>query len=258
MNFEVCFLPGEATRRPAPVAVLIDVIRASTTILTLLEAGSPEVVLVSNSDPAALARLRAALGEVLVCAEEPSGIQAAGAELSPSPAALDGLDLGGRRVILATTNGTRAAELLREAGVEHVLIGSLRNATAVMRAAVALAVWLDRSISLVCAGREGCRVPALDDVYCAAALLQRGEGFARAAGAAATLLESAAIARHAARAFAGVREVFEQSRSAAVVRRIGAGADVGYCAAEDVSQLVPVLTFTTGAPAIVVRRLAAG
>ena len=46
MNFEVCFLPREATRQPSPIAVLIDVIRASTTIVTLLDRGAPEIVLV--------------------------------------------------------------------------------------------------------------------------------------------------------------------------------------------------------------------
>ena len=174
MDFEVCFLPREATRTPSPVAVLIDVIRASTTIVILLDCGYSEVVLVGQKDRPRLAELRAKLG-ALVCAEDASGLQAAGADLTPSPAALHALDLAGRRVILATTNGTLAAELVRECGVEHVLIGCMRNGDAVMRSAVALARRLDRSISLVCAGREGSLIPALDDAYCAAALLRHGE-----------------------------------------------------------------------------------
>lgn len=250
MNFEVCFLPREATRRPTPIAVLIDVIRASTTIVTLLDRGCFEIVLVPGGDRTRLAEARARIGPALVCAEEPSGIKAVDADLSPSPAALSGLDLAGRRVILATTNGTLAAELLREVGVEHVLIGCMRNASAVMGSAVALANRLDRSVSLVCAGREQSRIPALDDAYCAAALLTHGERIARTAGAEAALLESAKIARHAALAFAGAREAFDQSMSAAVVRRIGSPEDVGYCAEEDVSRLVPVLTFSTGTPVV--------
>ena len=69
MDFEVCFLPREATRKPSPVAVLIDVIRASTTIVTLLDRGCSEVVLVGHTDRPRLAELRARLG-ALVCAEE--------------------------------------------------------------------------------------------------------------------------------------------------------------------------------------------
>jgi len=42
--------------------------------------------------------------------------------------------------------------------------------------------------------------------------------------------------------------------SAAVIRRIGAPADVGYCAEENASELVPVLSFSAGIPAIVVRK----
>jgi len=254
VNFEVCFLPREATRQPSPIAVLIDVIRASTTIVTLLDRGAPEIVLVPGGDGARLAELRSRIVGAFVCAEEPSGIKAATAELSPSPAALSGLDLEGRRVILATTNGTLAAALLREAGVEHVLIGCMRNAAAVMRSAVTLAGRLDRGVSLVCAGREQCRISALDDAYCAAALLRHGEAFAQAAGTTATLLESAKIARHAAMAFAGAGEAFDQSMSAAVVRRIGSPEDVDYCAQEDVSRVVPSVAFDTRDPAIVIRR----
>ena len=253
MDFEVCFLPREATRRPPPVAVLIDVIRASTTIVTLLDRGAPEVVLIGQRDRPRLGELAARL-DALVCAEDASGLQAADADLSPSPAALHDVDLKERRVILATTNGTLAAELVHDCGVEHVLIGCMRNGAAVMRSAVSRALQFERSISLVCAGREHCRIPALDDSYCAAALLRHGEEIVRAGGAGATLRESAWIARNAASVFAGAREAFDRSMSAAVIRRIGAPADVGYCAEENVSELVPVLHFGTGIPAIVVRK----
>jgi 2-phosphosulfolactate phosphatase len=253
VDFEVCFLPREVTRQPSPVAVLIDVIRASTTIVTLLDRGCPEVVLVGQKDRPRLAELRAEL-DAMVCAEDVSGLKAADADLAPSPAVLHALDLAGRRVILATTNGTLAAELVRECGVEHVLIGCMRNRTAVMRSAVARARRLDRSVSLVCAGREQCLIPALDDAYCAEALLRHGEELVRADGATATLLESAKIARNAASVFAGTYEAFDQSMSASVIRRIGSPEDVGYCAEEDRSRIVPIVTFSTGIPAIVVRK----
>jgi 2-phosphosulfolactate phosphatase len=247
VDFEVCFLPSEATRRPSPVAVLIDVIRASTTIVTLLDRGSPEVVLVRQADLTKLREIRANVGDALVCAEDPSGMKAAVADLSPSPAALRDLDLAGRRVIFATTNGTLAAALLQQAGVEHVLIGCARNGAAVMAEAVAMARRLDRSISLVCAGRHGCQIPAVDDVYCAAALLRHGEELAAAAGITATPLESAEIARAASSVFTGTRAAFDRSMSAAVVRRIGAPDDVDYCADENVTRCVPVVTFKDGA-----------
>jgi 2-phosphosulfolactate phosphatase len=257
VDFEVCFLPREATRQPSPVAVLIDVIRASTTVVTLLDRGAAEVVLVGQREREHLDELRARL-DALVCAEDASGLKAADADLPPSPAALAELDVKGRRVILATTNGTLAAELVRDCGVEHVLVGCMRNAAAVMRAAVGRARRLERSISLVCAGREQCRIPALDDSYCAASLLRHGEALVRAGGATATLRESARIARNAATVFAGAREAFDQSMSAAVIRRVGAPADVGYCAEENVSELVPVLHFGTGIPAIVARKETTG
>jgi 2-phosphosulfolactate phosphatase len=221
--------------------------------VTLLDRGAPEVVLVGQRDRPRLSELRARL-DALVCAEDASGVQAADADLPPSPAALHDIDLKGRRVVLATTNGTLAAELVRDCGVEHVLVGCLRNGAAVMRAAVTRARQLERSVSLVCAGREQCLIPALDDSYCAAALLRHGEEIVRAGDADATLRESARIARNAASVFAGAREAFDQSMSAAVVRRVGSPADVGYCAEADVSEVVPVVSFSSGIPAIVVRK----
>jgi 2-phosphosulfolactate phosphatase len=247
VDFEVCFLPSEATRRPSPVTVLIDVIRASTTIVTLLDRGAPEVVLVRQADLTKLHEIRAKVGSALVCAEDPSGVKAAVADLSPSPAALRDLDLAGQRVIFSTTNGTLAAALLQQAGVEHVLVGCMRNGAAVMTEAVALARRLDRSISLVCAGRHGCQIAAVDDVYCAAALLRHGEALAKSAGIATTLLESARIARAASSVYADTWAAFDESMSAAVVRRIGAPDDVPYCADENVTRCVPLVTFDDGA-----------
>lgn len=245
MRFEVCFLPSEATRRPPPVAVLIDVIRASTTMVTLLERGCPEILLARHADRERITALRDRVGPALVCGEDPQGMKLADADLHPSPARLVGLDLAGQRVILCTANGTRAAELLQETGVEHVLVGCMRNAVAVMAAAVRLAARLDRSLSLVCAGREACRIPALDDVCCAAALLTYGEGAAKTLGREPVVMESARIARSARAAFPGIRHAFEQSATAEVLRRVDSAADIAFCAEEAVSPVVPVLTFRT-------------
>lgn len=245
MRFEVRFLPSEATRRPAPVIVLIDVIRASTTIVTLLERGCPEILLARHADRDRIAEIRDRVGPALVCGEEPQGTKLADADLGPSPASLVDLDLAGQRVILCTANGTRAAELLQETGVEHVLVGCMRNAAAVMDAAVRLAVRRDRSLSLVCAGREACRIPALDDVCCAAALLTYGEGVAKTLGREPVLMESARIARYARAAFPSIRDAFEQSATAEALRRVDSAPDVAFCAEEAASPVVPVLTFRT-------------
>ena len=106
---------------------------------------------------------------------------------------------------------------MRDCGVEHVLIGCMRNAAAVMRSAVARAMRLDRSISLVCAGREQCLIPGLDDSYCAAVLLCHGEELARSAGVSSTLRESAKIARNAASFSTGIPAIVVRQET--VVRK---------------------------------------
>src|SRR5262249_35475981 len=79
---------------------------------------------VGQRDRARLGELSAELG-ALVCAEDVSGQKAAEADLPPSPAALESLDLAGRRGILAPTNGTLAAERVRGGGRWDVLVGAI-------------------------------------------------------------------------------------------------------------------------------------
>ena len=137
---------------------------------------------------------------------------------------------------------------MRDCGVEHVLISCMRNGAAVMRSAVALAP-ARRNISR-CAPDGQSLIPALDDSYCAAALLRHGE-LVRAEDS-----DLARVGHDRAQHRVGVRrdrEAFDQSMSAAS-RRISSPDDVGYCAEENVSELVPVASFSTGVPAIVVKK----
>lgn len=194
------------------VCIVVDVLRASSTIVALLERGCERVVVAAHVDEAR--KLHERLPDHLLCGEA-GGLPPEGFDYGNSPVEVSRLDLTGKSVILATTNGTHAlAEVADTAAA--VLVGCLLNLTAVTRAAVARADQLGADILVACAGDAG---SSEEDFAVGRAMVALVEG---------TPLEDVA------------HEVRE-SRHAETLRRIGLAEDVEYCARLDVSDVVPVL-----------------
>ncbi len=163
-------------------AVVVDVLRASTTIVHALASGAESVipcleiedaVRAANSMPGA----RAVLGG------ERGGLPIARFQLGNSPAEYTPESVGGRRVVFTTTNGTKA--LLRCCVARRVIVGALVNA-----AAVASALANEHRVHILCAGTRGSI--SLEDVMAAGCLVER---FA-SESAADELDDSALVARN--------------------------------------------------------------
>jgi 2-phosphosulfolactate phosphatase len=164
--------------------VVIDVLRATSTIVTALAAGA-DGVRPEGTVHQALERARA-LGALL--GGERDGLPPEGFDLGNSPASYDAESCGGRHVVLTTTNGTQAVLAVR--GARCVMTGALVNAEAVGRT---LADRSPEHVLLVCAGTRG-RVAA-DDVAGAGAIagtlaLQAGARFGDGARVAAALFDA--------------------------------------------------------------------
>jgi 2-phosphosulfolactate phosphatase len=144
-------------------AVVIDVLRASTTIVYALEAGARQVIpCLEIADALALAEQLAA--EDVVLGGERRGLAIDGFQLGNSPEEYSADRVEGKTVILTTTNGTRALVHARQAG--RVLVASFVNAAAIV------AKLLDgEKISLLCAGTDG--LISDDDVLLAGMLVDR-------------------------------------------------------------------------------------
>ncbi len=144
-------------------AVVLDVLRASSTIVTALAHGAREVRLFNDINQAAAAKPAAPAPALL--AGERHCVKIPGFDLGNSPAEYVTHAIGNATILLTTTNGVRAAYATRAAG--QVFIGSLLNASAT---AHALLEHLDAAHTLlVCAGTDG-RV-ACEDVIGAGAIL---------------------------------------------------------------------------------------
>jgi 2-phosphosulfolactate phosphatase len=155
VRVHVAFTPDEVLE--APVAVVVDVMRATSTIAQALASGYERVYCCREIEDARA--LQAKLGEGLLGGER-NAVQVQGFDLGASPREV--LEPRGRVLIYSTTNGTRAV-LAAAAACERVVLGSLLNLGAVVGA-------VDDDCVIVCAGFQG-RF-ALDDAYCAGRIVE--------------------------------------------------------------------------------------
>jgi 2-phosphosulfolactate phosphatase len=156
MPVHVVFTPGEAA--PAAVGIVVDVLRATSTITQALASGYERVLCCSEIEDALA--LRAELPDSLLGGER-NAVRVEGFDAGASPREF--LEVRARTLILSTTNGTRAI-LETAQRCDRVLLGSLLNLSA-----VGAAVEGD-DVVVVCAGFQGGF--ALDDAYCAGRIVQ--------------------------------------------------------------------------------------
>jgi 2-phosphosulfolactate phosphatase len=208
----VAFVPGEET--PAPVGIVVDVLRATSTIAQALASGYPRVFCCREIEAARA--LKAELGEGLLGGER-DAVRIEGFDVGASPREfLEGRDVP---LILSTTNGTRAI-LAAAAACEEVLLGSLLNLDAVAAAVRERG----RDAVVVCAGFKGSF--ALDDAYCAGRIVELLDAERSDAAVAAGLLAQA----------------FPDAASGLNARTYGPPGleeDIAFCARENVLGVVP-------------------
>ena len=229
MELHVAFLPQEAGDCRGRAVAVIDVIRATTSLLVMAERGCDEVVVAPT---VAAARTFGAAHPGVVLAGEQGGLAPRGFDFGNSPAAFADADLAGRRVVFATTNGTRALYSARGAPV--ILIACLRNRTAAARALSDEAVRGGFDITLICSGREG-RF-GLDDAYTAGAIV---DAMLRESEPAPDLTDAAVAARALFDAYPKAEVLLPTTSAGRNVIEIGLEADLHVCAEADRSALVP-------------------
>src|SRR5262245_51883162 len=161
---QVHLLPelAPAGRLAGGVAVVIDVLRATTTIVHALVAGCSAVRPCAEIDEAQTLAGSMRAGRVLLAGER-GGAPLPGFDLGNSPAEYTPKTCKGCTLVLTTTNGTRA--LIRAAEAERALVAAFVNYSAVCEQ-----LRQDpRPVHIVCAGTEG--EVALEDTLLAGAIV---------------------------------------------------------------------------------------
>ena len=164
MKIQYCPTPESVPSTGQPnAAVVIDVLRATTTIGWALHSGATAVNVFSDLNALRQAARTVPQGKCLLAGER-GGRPLDGFDLGNSPIAVTPAVVEGKQLFLSTTNGTRALERVQK--VPHVLTCSLNNLDAVAERLQTLAV---DHVWIVGSGWEGSY--SLEDSLAAGALL---------------------------------------------------------------------------------------
>jgi 2-phosphosulfolactate phosphatase len=204
--------------------VVVDVVRATTTLVEALANGARGVYPTASTEEAV--KLAQSLGrdDTLLCGER-KGQKVEGFDLGNSPREFTREAVEGKRLVMSTTNGTRA--LVVGQHCKRLLACAFTNL-----GAVAEAVSADGRVVIVCAGREG-RF-SLDDALGAGHLVKRVIDAAE---------RDMNDASRAALALAGsrkpTRKFLEITEGGRALVDIGLGDDLTICAHVDRHDVVP-------------------
>lgn len=213
---------------PGRTAIVIDVLRATSNMATALAHGAAGIV---TAETVQAARSLQQPGDLL--GGERNCVRIAGFDLGNSPFEYAANDVRGRRIVMTTTNGTRA--LHKSLKAQHVLAGCLLNAGACADAALALR----KDVVLVCAGTQDAF--ALEDGLGAgaiiASLLERRDSRLPVA-----LNDCSLALLHAFERTQGrLHETLASGQTGIRLAKLGFADDIAYCARLNVLSVCPVV-----------------
>jgi 2-phosphosulfolactate phosphatase len=224
VRVHVAFTPAEHVA--GTVAVVVDVLRATSTMTQALASGYRRVLCCAEIDEAR--SLAETDGPAKLAGERRLG-HIPGFDFGNSPREVAG-EPAAETLILSTTNGTRLL-VAAAARYEQVYVGSLLNLDAVAAAARETG----KEVAILCAGVLG--ELTLDDAYTAGRIAKAIEG---------KNTDSATAAIRLADTFSSALEGLGASRSGWNLRRHGLEADIEWCARESVLEAVPRYVRTVG------------
>jgi 2-phosphosulfolactate phosphatase len=143
--------------------VVIDVLRASTTIIYALQAGAKAVIACGEIDEARRIAAGFSPNEKILGGER-GGVPIGGFDLGNSPEEYTPERVRGKTVIFTTTNGTRA--LIHAKRARQIVFGAFVNATAVVQHLIG-----QEDVHLLCAGTDG--QPTDEDIILAGMLVEK-------------------------------------------------------------------------------------
>lgn len=144
--------------------VVIDAIRASSTIAQATANGCRRIIPVASVEEALKRKAQEGGTDVLLCGER-QGLKIDGFDLGNSPREFTAAAVKGKTIVLTTTNGTRA--MVASQGAREIAIGAWLNMDSLVRHLVKA----QTDVLLVPVGRD--EVPVLDDVVCAGMYVDR-------------------------------------------------------------------------------------
>src|SRR5699024_7660738 len=209
--------------------VIIDVLRASSTIVTALEHGAKGVISVADMSDASKISQNLDSPHYLLCGEK-DGVKIEGYDLGNSPLNYTAETVDGKTIILNTTNGTKAIQ--RSALAHKIMIGSFLN----LEVIVEQLAEAENDIALICAGWRGSM--AFEDLLCAGNIISdlandEPEG---------EMKDGAKVASSLYEKFGNeVEQTIKSSDYAQRLKEVVSDEDLSYCCQRDGMQVLPVM-----------------
>jgi 2-phosphosulfolactate phosphatase len=142
-NIETVFSPAlfPGFRNPEAVAVIVDILRATSAIVTAFHHGVNRIIPVGSLEEAMAFKQKG-----YMVAAERDGLVQDFADFGNSPFNFTHDRVRGKDIVYSTTNGTQAIQMARDCS--HVFIGAYLNFTALVNSLLGI----DRDVILICAG----------------------------------------------------------------------------------------------------------
>lgn len=209
--------------------VVIDVLRATSTIVTALMNGAKAVIPVGDMGEASKISQNVDSDNYMLCGEK-DGVKIEGYDLGNSPLEYTKETVKGKTLIFNTTNGTKAIK--KSMGSSRIYISSFLNFTATVNTLREI----ESEVVLVCAGWKG-RLAFEDTLLAGYIIHQLNNG------------KLAPEARDGAKVAFGlyekfgddVQSVIHQSNHATRLKALVGDDDIDYCCQVDVSEILPRL-----------------
>ncbi len=226
-SLEVCLSPAllHLFHTKNTITVIIDVFRATSTIVAALDNGATKVIPVSTVEECI------ALGKAIpnsITAGERDGKVADGLQYGNSPSEYPVSFVKGRSLVLTTTNGTRLLHMVNEAS--EIITGSFPNLTAVCD----FLVQQNKNVLLACASWKD-RFNLEDALFAGAVAQKVAEHFTINCDSARACMSLDSDAKG---------NYFEYLKRGAHYKRLsgyGLESDMIYCTTPDIHPVVPIL-----------------
>ena len=232
-SLQVALLPDQLTpeQLTGSIAIVIDVLRASTTVVHALAHGATRVAPFETVEAARLAASDCSSDSALLAGER-RGVAVEGFDLGNSPLACSRETVGGKSIFFTTTNGTRALAKTTAAG--RILVGAFVNHAAIVQELTSY----EGQVVLVCAGTDG-QISAEDVLFAGALTSAMNDAW----GGNVAIDDPARIAMDFYRAnsenHARLLETVRQSRGGQNLIRLGFDDDIVCAASLDLFSIVP-------------------
>jgi len=233
MKINVALSPDSfrLTNGEGKCVVVVDVLRASTTLVTALANGAERIIPFAAVEDARKRARTYSRDQILLCGERGS-IRLPGFDLGNSPGEYEASVVGGKVLLFTSTNGSQM--LNKATGAEEVLIAGLVN----MRAVINHLVKYQRDCIIACSGHEGGF--SLEDGVCAGMIVAGVK--ACSSGDSVQGSDETLTAEILYRYFSkDLQRMIAESFWGKYLTEIGLGDDLALCGEVDAFDLVPLL-----------------